>query len=237
MHTTKTATPSNRARGSKLSAILIIAATWIAGSFTIIGCADIFADGVAVTYKVEITMNWTADQSPGVNFPNGAHFTDFVIASHVPTYTIWREDGTASKNVEVVAETGQTGGLVDELNSLQRLSLGDVVVADGTSAVGTTSKNIRVSPTYRFVSAISMVAPSPDWFTGISNLNLYPAESWLNSVTMNLVVYDAGTEGGTEFRLDNPAETTIIRQFPIDSREAFNTAENAVVGTIKFTRQ
>ena len=44
-----------------------------------------------------------------------------------------------------------------------------------------------------------MLAPSPDWFIGIDSLNLLENGKWLNSKTINLKVYDAGSDSGLNF--------------------------------------
>jgi hypothetical protein len=50
-----------------------------------------------------------------------------------------------------------------------------------------------------------MIAPSPDWFIGIDAFNLFPNNKWISDTTINLFGYDAGTEEGDVFSLNNPA--------------------------------
>ena len=45
-----------------------------------------------------------------------------------------------------------------------------------------------------------MLAPSPDWFTGIKNLDMCVDGYWLPTKTVHSVPYDAGVDGGTFFR-------------------------------------
>ena len=42
----------------------------------------------------------------------------------------------------------------------------------GISNVGTTIVNVEVTTDYPLVSAISMIAPSPDWFVGVRDYSL-----------------------------------------------------------------
>jgi len=44
-----------------------------------------------------------------------------------------------------------------------------------------------------------MIADSPDWFIGLSGLNLYANKRWVADTTVQLFVYDAGTENGDVF--------------------------------------
>lgn len=50
-----------------------------------------------------------------------------------------------------------------------------------------------------------MIAPSPDWFIGLSNFNLYKNQQWVADTTVKLFVYDAGTEDGDVFGYGSPA--------------------------------
>ena len=78
-----------------------------------------------------------------------------------------------------------------------------------TNGVCSHSGMINVSTAYPYVSAISMVAPSPDWIVGISSVNLCQQDevtgnfSWVERYPpenqMNLYGYDAGTDGGVTF--------------------------------------
>ena len=47
------------------------------------------------------------------------------------------------------------------------------------------------------LTVISMVAPSPDWFSGVASLDLcnHNTGEWKDSITMDLKAYDAGTDG------------------------------------------
>jgi len=48
-----------------------------------------------------------------------------------------------------------------------------------------------------------MLAPSPDWYTGIVNLNLYKNNKWVDEMTVKGVVYDAGTDSGVTYKSAN----------------------------------
>jgi hypothetical protein len=44
-----------------------------------------------------------------------------------------------------------------------------------------------------------LVAPSPDWFVGVSRLPLFEGGRWLDQGTIELVAWDAGTDSGATF--------------------------------------
>ena len=45
---------------------------------------------------------------------------------------------------------------------------------------------------YPLVSALTMIAPSPDWFVGVDSLNLCDGASWKSKVTVPMYAWDAG---------------------------------------------
>jgi hypothetical protein len=57
-----------------------------------------------------------------------------------------------------------------------------------------------------------MIAPSPDWFTGVANVNLMENGAWAASRTLDLVAYDSGGDDGTTYKApdkdNNPKKPT-----------------------------
>ncbi|NJN84102.1 MAG: hypothetical protein HC802_18725 [Caldilineaceae bacterium] len=66
---------------------------------------------------------------------------------------------------------------------------------------------IQVSKSYSQVTLVTMIAPSPDWFVGVNGLSLWEDGDWVESKTVELHAYDAGTEEGTGFSISN-SDTT-----------------------------
>jgi hypothetical protein len=64
----------------------------------------------------------------------------------------------------------------------------------------TVSAMIKADELHPLFSFSAMAAPSPDWFFGISDINLRPNGRWLPGATMNVLAYDAGTDSGTKFQ-------------------------------------
>ena len=83
-----------------------------------------------------------------------------------------------------------------------------------------------------------MIAPSPDWFMGISNVSLLENNKWVKELTLNVRLYDAGTEEGNVFGYSNPAT---IPQQPImlltpASVLANNNTSVAPIATVRFVK-
>jgi hypothetical protein len=86
------------------------------------------------------------------------------------------------------------------------------------------------------VSVVSMLAPSPDWFIAVSNINLIENAEWVSSKTITVDIYDSGTDNGATFT--SPDEPTDPR-VPIFEINTPPLAVNNVVaplGSITFTK-
>ena len=61
---------------------------------------------------------------------------------------------------------------------------------------------ILVNETHSLISLISMIFPSPDWFVGISNMDMCDkiTGEWRKDYTRDLLPYDSGTDDGTSFK-------------------------------------
>jgi hypothetical protein len=91
---------------------------------------------------------------------------------------------------------------------------------------------VELSPDFPELSFGSMLAPSPDWFVGVSGLSLCEAGVWLQSKTMAAIVYDAGTKDGADFDYGFP-ET----QPPVAIGYAVKFPNMMPAGTISFEKQ
>jgi hypothetical protein len=50
------------------------------------------------------------------------------------------------------------------------------------------------------VSLVAMIAPSPDWFAGVKDVNLIENGQWVAEKTIDLLPYDSGGDDGTTYR-------------------------------------
>ena len=72
----------------------------------------------------------------------------------------------------------------------------------------TTLTNIHVDGDRSLVSVMTMIFPSPDWFLGISNVDMCDPMTgeWRENLTRDLFPYDSGTDDGTSFQSpDSPS--------------------------------
>ena len=187
----------------------------------------------SATYRVTFQGTWTTTVTPG-GVPSGAHFTTLIGAVHNDSVTFWSSGGTASAGVEAVAELGTTGAFKSEINA----NTNAVAVIEKSLPSGgtpTAPVDLTVTTAHPRVTLLTMVAPSPDWFVGVSGLSLLDAQGdWLALHTVDLFPYDAGTEEGTEFSLSNAATSP---QGTITSIKGTGKFSNDPIATLTFTLQ
>ena len=192
----------------------------------------------SATYAVSFEATWSADTHP-LGFPSDPHFSPLVGATHTDAVALWAVGEEASPGVEAMAETGATSELVAEAEA--GIASGGVEASILGGAIGTspgsTSLQFTASESHAYVTLVSMLAPSPDWFVGVDGLALRDADGWRSEIVVDLHVYDAGTDSGSgytsEDRDTDPAD-------PIAEIGAapFADASGAIpVGTFTFTLQ
>ena len=159
---------------------------------------------VIAQYQVDFIATWGQETHP-VDFPVNAHFSGLIGAVHKGTTSFWKEGLVASDGIEQMAETGGKTLLGQEIDS--RIISGNAYVrlsANGiSSSPGTVNFRFSATREQHFVTLVSMMVPSPDWFVGVSGVDLFQDGDWLDSLDVPLYVYDAGTDSGATFNADN----------------------------------
>lgn len=188
----------------------------------------------SATYEVRFEATWSAQTHPGA-YPGGAHFSPLIGATHDAGLHLWEPGGSASQGIEVMAETGGVGALSAEVNAaIAAGSASQVVQGPGISSPGATTASFGVTDAFSRVSLVTMIAPSPDWFLGVDGVELRPNGHWVNSISVPLFAWDAGTDSGADFNSPN-ADTN--PQEPIALITSGPFFGNDQLGTFTFTRQ
>lgn len=151
-------------------------------------------------YKVIFTFYWSA-QNFSTAYPSNAHFSPLIGWSHQANNTFFAIDSLATLGVKIMAETGRTTPLDNELNAKIAEGQGYQMYIGNSLATGTGKIEMDVEVTYNFpeVSLVSMVAPSPDWYIGALNVNLVDGDVFVKEKRVDVLVYDAGTDSGLSF--------------------------------------
>ena len=220
------------------------ATTQTAAITVVVATKLLVTSATTASYSVSIELHWTPQSHASQpSFPSSDHFTTMPFIRHNSNVVYWRSGIMASGQLEPLAELGGTSALVNLAN---RDNNTDGVVTASLPFNGVASKTLEliVHKDYPLITSATMIAPSPDWFTGVRNLSLIDAENtdpyWLPSVAVSLLGYDAGTEDGISFSLSNPPSNPkqLIHLLSEDSAllaAGFNIAEP--FGTITFSLQ
>jgi Spondin_N len=188
-------------------------------------------------YTVTFQASWSAASHP-VEFPSNAHFSGLIGGTHSNAVSFWSAGGVASDGIRNMAELGAKTPLDGEVRAAIDAGRAGAVLSGGGIGVspGTVSLDFEISPAFPLVTLVSMVAPSPDWFVGVSSLSLVANGLWIDRLEVDLYPFDAGTDGGLTYQAADQA--TIPRQ-PISRIQGRPFAVNGTVaplGTFTFRR-
>ena len=186
------------------------------------------------TYRVVFDATWSRSTHP-TDFPAGAHFSPLIGAVHNGGATFWALGDTATRGIEVMAETGGTGPLRTEINA--EIPDNALAVISGSqigSPASTTIQGVGVREDHPLVTLVTMIAPSPDWFVGVNGLSLLMDDGrWVDEVQVVLYPLDSGTDSGTSYRSANRDTSP---QQAIRSLKGVSPFSDAPIGTFTFTR-
>ena len=197
---------------------------------------DVLAEEMA-QYQITFTSTWSSETHPSENFPAGAHFSRLIGATHNQSVIFWQSGSLATAGIEDMAEKGNNSQLKNEVGAAIGAGTADqFLLGDGLgSATGTiVLESVDLHQDYPLVTLVTMIAPSPDWFVGVSGVSLLDGEGkWINSKEVTLYPYDAGTDDGTDYGSPNadsdPAEPIVN----ISGKAPFSSLP---IGTLTFTR-
>jgi hypothetical protein len=145
-------------------------------------------------YDIRVDVTW---DDAGVK---NRHFTTVVGAAHNEEVSFWTLGGLATPGVKAMAETGATTPLDQEVNAAIAAGTAEkLLTISGGDAPGKSQRITLISPDFPLVSLGSMLAPTPDWFIGVSAFSLCRNGAWITAEVLDAVAYDAGTKDGDEF--------------------------------------
>jgi hypothetical protein len=152
-------------------------------------------------YRVVVKSTWTRTSHP-FEYPSDAHFSGLIGASHNGKYSIFAIGRRPTPGLERLSEEGKHSPLDDEIDAaiqagtaLEKFETGGL--KNFKDSMVTT---VRVDPAHPLISVVNMVAPSPDWFTGASSVNMIENGAWVASRRWTLPAYDSGGDDGTTYK-------------------------------------
>ena len=157
------------------------------------------------TYEVTVTGLWTADRFP-LEYPQaglltGPHFSGVIGASHNGQYALFADGRAPTAGLERLSEEGKHSPLDQEIRDA--IAAGRAGALFETDPIKDFSQSVtgtvRVSLANPQVSAVAMIAPSPDWFAGVAGVSLVEGGRYVSEKTVDLYAWDAGGDAGATY--------------------------------------
>jgi hypothetical protein len=167
-------------------------------------CAAPMADPQmpGATYEITITRSWS-DVTHPLDWPGvTGHFTGGIGATHGDTYAMFGVGKIATPGLEMLSQKGMATPFDQELASAKSRGAVGAIFQYGPiwTAGGTSSLQLRATDAFPMVSFANMLAPSPDWFTGITAIELKRNGQWIDSETVTLYAWDSGTNDARTYK-------------------------------------
>jgi hypothetical protein len=192
----------------------------------------------SVTYEVTFNGVWSADTHP-TSFPPGPHFSGLIGTTHNSDFTMWDEGAMASPGMESMAEMGSKDPLNSEIDTaIAQRTAGIKISGDGINpSPGSVSLVFTITRPFPLVSLVSMIAPSPDWFVGISGVPLCERNEWVSMKQISIFGYDAGTDHGAFYTAQDQEEDPHLPIRPILTDPIAPNGNLVPLGTFTFARK
>jgi hypothetical protein len=137
-----------------------------------------------------------------------------------------------------MAETGAKRPLDAEIDALIGAGSACVLISGGgiNPSPGAVTVEFDASVDCPLVSVVTMIAPSPDWFLGVSGLNLLADGAWVEQEVVALYPYDAGTDSGATYTSRNAPMASPELIYRIETEPLVVEGTVPPLGTFTFTR-
>jgi len=187
-------------------------------------------------YRVTFESVWSAGSHP-TDFPEAAHYSGLIGGTHTDGISFWQVGALASEGIRMMAERGRKTPLDTEVMAAITAGSAEFLLSgpDLATSPGSTSMEFDISQPFPLVTLVTMVAPSPDWFAGVTALPLFVDGQWLDEHVVELFPHDAGTDSGTSYE---SADDATDPRVPIARLEGYPVAVGGSVapfGTFTFS--
>lgn len=200
--------------------------------------ADPSAAPASTHYHVTFQASWSSTTHPD-DFPSSAHFSTLVGGTHSAEVAFWSEGSVATDGIKDMAERGLTATLANEITRAIAAGTASRTFTGGNigTSPGSTTADFDITQTFPRVTLVSMIAPSPDWFVGVSGLPLFENGQWVAQTRIDLVAWDAGTDSGASFASPDLATAPRLPIARILTAPLSPSGRVTPMGAFTFTRQ
>jgi hypothetical protein len=194
-------------------------------------------------YEVSFVPTWNPATHP-VEYPF-AHakkglLTPAIGATHNSGYAIFAPGTQPTPGLERLSEKGKHSPLDTEIQQAIKQGNAKSLIRFSQGSPGPVHRTIAatfdITEDSPLVSIVGMIAPSPDWFYGVSSVELWKDGRWVPTLAVPAYAWDSGGDGGTTYLAEdrdlNPKQATRMAEtshFVSDGRAC-------PVGCFVFTR-
>ena len=189
-------------------------------------------------YVLTFESTWSGTTHP-TDFPASAHFSGLIGATHNSDISFWQEGQLASLGIKDIAERGLGEQLRTKIATAIQNNLADEELLNGGIATspGSVSFSFKIRSEFPLITVVSMIAPSPDWFIGVSNLSLVENGQWIDEKVIEIYAFDAGTDSGISYISTDLVTTPQENISQIQEAPFKVNNEIPSIGTFKIVRQ
>ena len=193
-------------------------------------------------YRVEFTPLWTKAafpfEYPDTSLIHKPHFSGLIGTGHNGSYHLFAEGTMPTPGLERLSEEGKHDPLSTEIEAA--IAAGNATALAESDPLKdftqTVSTEVTVDEVHPMASLVAMIAPSPDWFAGVADVNLMENGAWVASKTVDVSAWDSGGDDGTTFLSDdkdaNPKKPTTLSR----SKHFLKDGQPQPVARITFTK-
>lgn len=196
------------------------------------------SDSSSATYEVVFVPSWNPESHPAdypITHGKKGLLTPMIGATHGSNFRIFADGTTPSPGLERLSEMGAHDPLDAEIKkAIADGEAGSLIeLSEGSEGPvhPTVMHRFRIGRDYPMVSLVGMIAPSPDWFYGVSNVKLFENGRWVTSLQVAAYARESGGDAGTTYLSEDADEMPKQKTMVLDN-QYFNT--NAPVGTFVF---
>jgi hypothetical protein len=213
---------------------------WMVGGllaiWILLWAPPVFSNDGTATYSVTFATTWTKQTHPNPRFPEHPFFSPLIGGVHSAAVQYWKLGQLASPGVKLMAEEGGTDLLANDVKKdIVRGRALAVLEAPGTTdSPGSTTITFEVNKEFPLVTLVTMLAPTPDWFAGVTGLSLLNDKGqWVKRKVVMLYPFDAGTEQNNGYALHQPPEPQPLPIYSLSGSPWFTAKP---VGSFTFKR-
>lgn len=193
-----------------------------------------YSQSIAI-YEITFTSVWNA--SDHGTLPTNPHWSDLVGTTHNSAAKFWELGQLATPGIKDVAEEGNNVNFNSEVTTAINAGNANEWLLQGFSPFAAISSatlsGVEVFEDKPLLTLVSMIAPSPDWFIGISDFSLLDTNGdWKTNVSIDMFPYDAGTDDGSSYESLNAPSTPPVPISSLINTYSFNDQK---IGTLTIT--